>query len=217
VHGLRYNPRKDTFVALLVYIVKTKEGNLEEKEEKIAVSKDWIKDANYAKGVIQHVINLGNTDEFVPVPEGEAILIQTQKVHKLRYVHPQIQWVPDPEYKRSFRSNSYSGGKQMKQIQAPPGYWEVIFHGETQPIQSDEDFVKQFKKGFLDKIKRLRCGFVDIPVGDFKESHLLEHPKLLVPEAPQVHFVQSEGEDLCFSKSLASALHAIDLIIQPNP
>jgi hypothetical protein len=35
VHGLKYNPRKDTFVALLVYSVKTKEGDLEEKEEKI--------------------------------------------------------------------------------------------------------------------------------------------------------------------------------------
>ncbi len=104
----------------------------------------------------------------------------------------------------------------MTQIQAP-GYWEVIFHGETQLIQTDENFVKQFKKGFLDEIKRLRCGFVDIQVGDFKESHLHEHPKLLVPEAPQVHFVQSECEDLCVSKSLTSALYAIDLIIQPNP
>ncbi|KAI2508001.1 hypothetical protein MHU86_6408 [Fragilaria crotonensis] len=70
VHGLKYNPREDTFVALLVYNVKTKEGKLEKKEEKIAVSKDWIKDADYAKGVIQHVINVGNTDGFVPVPEG---------------------------------------------------------------------------------------------------------------------------------------------------
>ncbi|KAI2502762.1 hypothetical protein MHU86_11666 [Fragilaria crotonensis] len=96
----------------------------------------------------------------------------------------------------------------MKQIQAP-GYWEVIFHGETQPIRTDEDFVKQFKTGFLEEVKRMRCGFVDIPVGDFKESHLHEYPKLQVPEAPQVHFVQSEGEDLCVSKSLASALYAI--------
>ena len=69
--------------------------------------------------------------------------------------------------------------------------------------------MKQFKKGFLEEVKRLRCGFVDIPVGEFKDSHLHEYPKLLVPEAPHVHFVQSEGEDLCVSKSLASALHAI--------
>lgn len=211
VHGLKYNPREDTFAARLVYSVKTKGGNLEEQEEIIAVSKDWIKDADYAEGVIQHVINLGNTDEFVPVPSGESILIHTKKVHKLRYVHPHTQWVPDPHYKRTLRSNNDSPGKRMKQIQAP-GYWEVIFHGETQPVRTDDEFVSQFKKGFLDEVKRLRCGFVDIPVGDFKESHLHEHPNLLVTEAPRVQFVQSEGEDLCVSKSLASALHAIGFV-----
>jgi hypothetical protein len=31
----------------------------------------------------------------------------------------------------------------------------------------------------------------------------------MVPEAPPVRFVQSEGEDLCVSKSLAGALFAI--------
>ena len=97
----------------------------------------------------------------------------------------------------------------MKQIQAP-GYWEVIFHGETQPMRTDNKFVSQFKKGFLDEVKSLRCGFVNIPVGDFKESHLHNYPNLMVPEAPPVRFVQLEGEDLCVSKkSLASALYAI--------
>jgi hypothetical protein len=79
VHGLKYNACEDTFAARLVYCVKTKAGNMEQKEEIIAVSKDWIKDADYAEGVIQHVINMGNTDEFVPVPSGESILIQTKK------------------------------------------------------------------------------------------------------------------------------------------
>jgi hypothetical protein len=210
VHGLKYNPREDTFAARLVYSVKTKAGNMEQKEEIIAVSKDWIKDADYAEGVIQHVINMGNTDEFVPVPSGESILIQTKKVHKLRYVHPHTQWVPDTHHKR-LRSNNVSSGKGMRPIQTP-GHWEVIFHGETQPVSMGDDFVSQFKKGFLDEVKRLRCGFVDIPVGDFKESHLHEHPKLMVTGAPPVQFVQSEGEDLCVSKSLASALHALGFV-----
>ncbi|KAI2498091.1 hypothetical protein MHU86_16401 [Fragilaria crotonensis] len=39
VHGLKYNPREDTFVALLVYNVKTKEGKLEKKEEKLLFPK----------------------------------------------------------------------------------------------------------------------------------------------------------------------------------
>jgi hypothetical protein len=70
-----------------------------------------------------------------------------------------------------------SPGKRMKQKQAT-GYWEVIFHGETQPMRTDNEFVSQFKKGFLDEVKRQRCGFVDIPLGDFKELHLHNYPNL---------------------------------------
>ena len=52
-------------------------------------------------------------------------------------------------------------------------------------------------------------GFVDIPVGDFKLSNLDEHPNLVVANTPMVHFRQSDGEDMCVSKSLASVLHAL--------
>ena len=78
--------------------------------------------------------------------------------------------MPDTHHKR-LRSNNDSSGKGMRPIQTP-GHWDVIFHGETQPVSTGDDFVGQFKKGFLDEVKRLRCGFVDIPVRDFKESHL---------------------------------------------
>jgi hypothetical protein len=75
----------------------------------------------------------------------------------------------------------------MKQIQAL-GNCEVIFHGETQPMRTDNNFVSQFKTGFLNEVKYLSCGFVDIPVGDFKELHLLNYPNLIVPEASPVSF-----------------------------
>ena len=209
VHGLKYNALDDTFSARLVYSAKSNEGRFEKKEEVINVSKDWIKDADYASGVIQHVINLGNTDEFVEVPPGKNIFIHTKKVHKVRYVQPHTQWVLDTGHKRS--RNIGKSGKKMTQLQAP-GYWEVKFHGETKPMRADDEFVSQFKKGFLDEVKRLRSGFVDIPVGDFKVSHLNEHPNLLHCEAPHLQFVQSEGEDLCVSKSLASALYVIGFV-----
>jgi hypothetical protein len=211
VHGLKYNPREDTFEARLVYSAASKEGKLEQKEEIMFVSKDWILDAEYGEGVMQHVINLGSTDEFVTVPPGKSVFIHTKKVHRLRYVPPHTQWVPDPHHKRSRHTGK--SGKRMMQVQAP-GYWEVIFHGETKPMRTDDQFVSQFKKGFLEEVKRLRRGFVDIPVGDFKVSHLKEHPNLLVPEAPSVHFVQSEGEDLCVSKSLASVFYVIGFVDQ---
>ena len=73
-------------------------------------------------------------------------------------------------------------------------------------MRTDKEFVSQFKKGFLDGVKRLWCGFMDIPVGDLKKLHLHNYPNLMVCEAPLVCFVQLEGEDLCVSKSLARAL-----------
>ena len=51
-------------------------------------------------------------------------------------------------------------------------------------------------------------GFVDIPVGIFL-SNLHEYPNLIAPNAPVVHFGQSDGQDLCVSKLLASVLHAL--------
>ena len=85
-----------------------------------------------------------------------------------------------------------------------PGYWEVMFHGEKKPMRADKAFLSNFKPNFMDEVKHMRCGFVDIPVGDFKVFHLQEHPNLHVHGLPTVHFVQSDGEELSVSKSLAS-------------
>ena len=61
---------------------------MELKKEIIAVSRNWIKDADCVEGAIQHVINLGNTDEFVPVPPGESILlIHTKNSNEMMGLH----------------------------------------------------------------------------------------------------------------------------------
>ncbi len=96
----------------------------------------------------------------------------------------------------------------MKSIPIP-GYWELLFHGEKKPMRADKDFLSNFKPNFLEEVKRMRCGFMDIPVGDFKVSHLQEHPDLHVHGLPTVHFMQSDGEDLCVSMSLASVLFVL--------
>jgi hypothetical protein len=101
--------------------------------------------------------------------------------------------------------------KKARLEQVPvPGYWEVKLHGEKNGMQVDDAFVRQFKESFLDELKGLRCGFVDIPVGDFKASHLQQHPNWHVQNAPKVHFVQIDGDDLCVSKLLAIALYSLD-------
>ena len=82
----------------------------------------------------------------------------------------------------------------------------------NQETTLEEDFVSMaFGEAFVKELKLsgdLR-GFVDVPVGDFKPSHLIEHPNLKRFGAPRVQFNQTDGKDLCVSKSLASALFAI--------
>jgi hypothetical protein len=76
----------------------------------------------------------------------------------------------------------------------------------------EEEFVSMaFGEAFVKELKMsgdLR-GFVDVPVGDYKLSHLHHHPNLQCLGAPPVHFTQTDGKDLCVSKSLASALFSI--------
>ncbi len=65
---------------------------------------------------------------------------------------------------------------------------------------------KNFGDAFAHELKSTVRGFVDVPVGDFKPSHLHQHSHLKVPGAPPVRCTQKDGKDLCVSKSLASAL-----------
>ncbi len=84
------------------------------------------------------------------------------------------------------------------------GYWQIIFQDNSRPIDIDETFVKaNFPNAYISELMQVKKGFVDIPVGDFKVSHLSEHPSLHVHGAPRVHFSQTDGQDLCVFKSLA--------------
>jgi hypothetical protein len=74
----------------------------------------------------------------------------------------------------------------------------------------EEDFLAMaFGDVFVKELKMTPGGWVNIPVGDYKPSHLHKHPNLKGTGAPKVNFNQSDGTDLCVSKSLASALCSI--------
>ncbi len=71
----------------------------------------------------------------------------------------------------------------------------------------DKTFVrKNVGDAFAHELKSPVRAFVDVPVGDFKPSHLHQHSHLKVPGAPPVRYTQKDGKDLCVSISLASAL-----------
>jgi len=54
-----------------------------------------------------------------------------------------------------------------------------------------------------------RWGFVDVPVGDSKPSHLQEWPNLLADGLPVNYYRQPEGMNLCLPNALASVLYVL--------
>jgi hypothetical protein len=256
VRGLKYDQESDTFTARCVYEVFQKESNeVEEIEEIMVVSEEWVRLAGFANGVVEHVISMDSGCGFVPVPEGVEILMNTRKVQRVKYVQPTARWVLDLEAVRAkaqklveeekqemLKRIAMETGKQIDQELVSPGkrrrkctqekiekdyrrkeinnmpmkevisggYWQVIFQDDSRPMRTDETFVKaNFPDAYISELMRMKKGFVDIPVGDFKVSHLSEHPSLHVHGAPRVRFPQTDGQDLCVSKSLASALYSL--------
>ena len=86
--------------------------------------------------------------------------------------------------------------------------WTGKLENNVNTTLEEEFVIMAFGEAFANELKTSKRGWVDVPVGDFKPSHLHEHPNFKVIGAPNVHFNQSDGKDLCVSKSLASALYA---------
>jgi hypothetical protein len=89
--------------------------------------------------------------------------------------------------------------------------WIGCVHNNQETLL-EEDFVTMaFGEAFVKELKLSGdlSGFVDVPGGDFKPSHLNKYPNLKHVGAQRVHFNQMDGKDLCVSKLLVSALLAI--------
>jgi hypothetical protein len=75
-----------------------------------------------------------------------------------------------------------------------------------------------FGEAFVQELKMLGDvrGYVNVPVGDYKPSHLHDHPNLQSSGALDIHINQNNGKDFCFSKALASPLYAIGFQEEPT-
>ena len=95
-----------------------------------------------------------------------------------------------------------------KIIIVPEKWLGKYVNGNTTVLE--EEYVrKTFGDNFTDELKQLKRGFVDIPIGDYKPSRLHQNLHLKVIGAPAIRYMQSDGNDRCVSKSLASALFAL--------
>ena len=98
-----------------------------------------------------------------------------------------------------------------KEVHVPASWTAQLANKKEERIQ--ETYVRRnFGDAFADELIKTKSGFVDVPVGDFKDSTLKEYPNLLDPNAPVLRFRQFDGMDQCVTKSLASVLYNMNFI-----
>jgi hypothetical protein len=115
VWGLKYDQELDTFTARCVHNIFQKESNkVEEIEEIMVVSEEWVKLADFANGVVEHVISMDSGCGFVPVPKGAEVLMNMRKILRVKYVRPTAQWVLDLEAVRAKAQKLVEEEKQAR-------------------------------------------------------------------------------------------------------
>ena len=297
VQGLKYIKKNNSFSARLVWkappiLAEDEEADPHaedvEYEEDMRVEEEWIKQ-EYGQEMVQHLINMRQTQQWNEVPRDVAVRIGNKKIVRVRYMKPRSVFVLDVSKMQEEQeaADADDAAKKMKALKRkskstskkndigpanmrPDKLRPSVIQPETQtspaahktppstPRKSkgaprvvrasilleanqndastlpndtglkdettespvlkkpkvevkvgekwlgrtengeetilDEQFVRMaFGEAFTNELKRTHRGFVDIPVGDSKPSHLYQHPELKIIGAPIVRFPQSEG------------------------
>ena len=197
-------------------------------ERHLEVSEEWVtKEAGFADDVINHVLALDSDQGFFPIPSNMQVKVDNKTILRVKFVPEQKRNVLDldkvlklnqmhkedlPIKRSPQKQKTKNKGTIPRKDITVPAHWRVV-NSEGKSASKDLNFLDNLlPTKFLDELKHIRTGFVDIPVGDWKKSSLHQHPRLTVMGAPKVHFVQEEGEDLCVSNLLASALFELGFV-----
>ena len=229
VKGIRFRPQSQDFVARIEY----KARDPETKEMVVntmtcPVSERWMRD-EFPPEVLEHVVNMtSEEDGFITVPEGVSFQILDKKIIRVRYQPSQVRKILDAEkvremgeaalrnqrLKRKRQGKAEDQSKNdlpKKEITTQPR-WVVKFEDDTTMVVAEEVVRGEFGDLFTEELKSLKCGYVDVPVGNSKISRLSMNPELVCLHPPRVFYTQSPGRDLCVSKALASVLHQLGFV-----
>ncbi len=105
VRGLHYAKENNSFYARLVYreidkknpaklVDGRKEFNYTVAEEEIKVEEEWVRN-EYDNEVVQHVINMNQTNNWVDVPKDVEIRIAKKKVVRVCFIAEHNRYVLD--------------------------------------------------------------------------------------------------------------------------
>jgi hypothetical protein len=229
VKGIRFRPQSQDFVARIEYKARDPETNeMVVNTMTCPVSERWMRD-EFPPEVLDHVVNMtSEEDGFITVPEGVSFQILDKKIIRVRYQPSQVRKILDAEkvremgeaalrnqrLKRKRQGKAEDQSKNdlpKKEITTQPR-WVVKFEDDTTMVVAEEVVRGEFGDLFTEELKSLKCGYVDVPVGDSKISRLSMNPELVCLHPPRVFYTQSPGRDLCVSKALASVLHQLGFV-----
>ena len=209
LESVKYRRDSDTFIGRMVFEVpdpdnpgKTKPDFLEE-----ALQEEWVR-RSFSPEMVQHIINLDSGLQWTPVPPSQKpVRVHNKPIVRVRWRPPYKIRVPIT----TSQSKKTTTDAISKEERIVPGVWFAkLADSDVKECTVPEEFlVEKFGKVYVDEVKKLRRGFVDVPVGDYKPSSLQNYPHLRVSGAPILQYRQSAGQNLCVSKSFASALFAI--------
>ena len=233
VKGIRFFPDTQEFQARMEYKERdpdTKE--LVKREMTCNVTDRWMRD-EFPHDIIKHVVDMAvEEDDFIAVPDGVSFQLLDKKITRVRYQPSQQRYILDAEKireigedalreqrlarKREELAGTRKSGRRQNKVDDLPRKlviteprWVVKFADKKTMVVGEELIRENFGDRFTDELLSLRRGFVDIPVGDNKPSHLHLYPHLICDNAPVVIFTQSFGRDLCVPKALASVLYQL--------
>jgi hypothetical protein len=142
--------------------------------------------------VIQYIIDFDRENGFYPVPADVEVKFNDKAIVRVQFVPESTLTVIDMSAVNYNKVAKLHG----KRYRGPA-------------LAKTPSPTRRKNQKYLDEVKAVASKFVDIPVGDFKISHLHLYPHLRKNGAPSLKFVQDNNEVLCVSDSLASAIYNI--------
>ena len=224
LESVKYRRDTDTFIGRMVFEVpdrdnpgKTKRDFLEEK-----IEEEWVR-RSFAPEMVQHIINLdsGLKSWTTVPPSQEPVRVYNKPIVRVRWRPPFKILVPvntatekESPMTTSPSKNTPTDAISKEEERMVPGVWyaKLADSDVKECIVQEEFLVEKFGKVYVDEVKKMNRGFVDVPVGEHKPSSLQNYPHLRVSGAPILQYRQSAGQDLCVSKSFASALFALGFV-----
>ena len=199
---------------------KKRKPSTDVHSEEVVLETEWVHQA-ILPDLVDHVMKLESDDGFFNIPQTkEKVLVTAKPIQRIRYVPSQKRHIPDVNAPTQFSKRIHRRRSKviMERVPKPlpkkeidvPGYWLARLSDGSTTTVTEDVIVNSFGKQYMEEVRNTHRGFVDIPVGEFKMSHLHLHPHLQEPGAPRIQFVQSDGKDLCVSKALASVFYALN-------